>query len=50
MPRKSLVPRRRITISIPESLYKRAIEYAKERGYNTFSDLVADALRKMLEG
>ena len=40
---------KRVTITIPDNLYQRVVEYKKEKGYATISELIRDAIKKLME-
>jgi len=40
---------RRITITIPDNLYQKMVEYKQKKNYATISELVRDAVKKLME-
>jgi len=40
---------KRITITIPDSLYEKMKSYMEKNGYATISELVRDAIKKLLD-
>ncbi|HDN74212.1 hypothetical protein DRP04_15560 [Archaeoglobales archaeon] len=39
---------KRITITIPDSLYEKIVSYKEKKSYATISELVRDAIKKLL--